>query len=131
MELVICLGVAISVFILVIVCIVGLVSAPTPILLGILLVGVMVTQKSINKLTEPEINLMDERDKNRVEKVEVAPQPTFSEKDDQKETMKSIMVYRGSNYEPSVHSDKTKKTKETATIQYRGVKLNHKQEKTV
>lgn len=129
MELVICFGLAISAFILLIVCIIGLVSAPTPILLCILVAGVMLTQKSINKFTEPEINIMDDQDKSRVEKVEVASNPTFAD-ENETEIMKS-MVYRGSNYKPTINSEKVKNTKTTVTIQYRGVKLNRQQEKTV
>jgi hypothetical protein len=121
MELIVCFGLAVSIFVLLIVCIFGLVSAPTPILLGILLIGIILTQKSINKFTEPEINLMDERDKSKVEKVEIASQPTSPEKN-KKATMRS-MVYRGSNYKLNVNGNKAKNAKAKVTIKYRGVKL--------
>lgn len=71
MELIICFGLAVSVFSLVIALIVGLVSAPTPILLGILVIGMMFTQKSIDKLTSPDTAFMEEKDREKIEKVEV------------------------------------------------------------
>lgn len=63
MELITCLVLAVSAFALLITSIIGLVSAPTPILLGILLGGMLFTQKSINKLTEVDVNLMEEKNK--------------------------------------------------------------------
>lgn len=71
MELIICFGLAVSLFSLLIALIVGLVSAPTPILLGILVIGMMFTQKSIDKLTSPDTIFMEEKDREKIEKVEV------------------------------------------------------------
>ena len=106
MELIICLVLAVSAFIALITCIVGLVSAPTPILLSILVMGMLFTQKSIAKFNEPPI-IMDDRDKNKIEKVEIASHtPTgnmteiatnIEEIEDIKDK-KASMTYRGFHY---------------------------------
>ncbi|MGY6530333.1 MAG: hypothetical protein ACXITR_10430 [Cyanobacterium sp.] len=115
MELIICFALAVSVFSLVIALIVGLVSAPTPILLGILIVGMMFTQKSIDKLTTSDANVMEGKDKERVEKVEL-------EKSEGNGLFKS-MIYRGSNYNSSPNQIALNISKKD--IQYRGVKSHN------
>ena len=96
MELILCFGVAISAFIVAIVCIVGLINAPTPILLCILVAGIMLTQKSINNLNEPNALLIDEAEQNKIEKVEMMKQDNQDQVDEQKKL--ATMVYRGSHY---------------------------------
>jgi len=126
MELIVCFGLAVSVFAMVIGLIVGLVSAPTPILLGILVAGMMLTQKSIDKFTATDVALMDEKDKDKIEKVEVNP----SELDD-KNILKS-MVYRGFNYNSRNHIDpKVAPYYAPKEIQYRGAKLSPKNSEIV
>ncbi|MBE9222305.1 hypothetical protein IQ215_06305 [Cyanobacterium stanieri LEGE 03274] len=121
MELIICFGLAVSVFSLVIALIVGLISAPTPILLGILIVGMMFTQKSIDKLTtNADINLVEEKDKDTIEKVEV--------KNNQGNGLFKGMIYRGLNYNSS-HQIALNIPKKN--IQYRGVKTDNKPSDTV
>ncbi len=127
MELVICFSLAISAFILVISFVVGLVSAPTPILVGILVLGMMLTQKSINKFKIPEVNL-EERNKNKIESVEVAinaddqlvVEPSQLEINTKK-TLTS-MTYRGFNYQRSPNLDKANPPKSKFQVQYRGIK---------
>ena len=60
MELILFFSLVFSIFIGLIVCIVGLVNAPTPILLGILVGGVVLTQKSIDKLTSDNMISIDD-----------------------------------------------------------------------
>lgn len=96
MELIICFLAVISVFAVLIVSVVGLVNAPTPILLVILVAGMMLTQKSINKFNQPEVNFIDDRQRNGIEKVEIN-----STDNDKEKTILSVnksMVYRGSSY---------------------------------
>ncbi|WP_069790916.1 hypothetical protein A5482_014040 [Cyanobacterium sp. IPPAS B-1200] len=114
MELIICFGLAVSVFSLVIALIVGLVSAPTPILLGILVIGMMFTQKSIDKLTTSDTNVVEEKNREKIEKVEL-------EKTEGNGLFRS-MIYRGSNYNSP---EQTALNIPKKNIQYRGVKSNH------
>jgi hypothetical protein len=126
MELIVCFGLAVSVFAVVIGLIVGLVSAPTPILLGILVAGMMLTQKSIDNFTATDVALMDEKDKDKIEKVEMNPSEL-----DHKNILKS-MVYRGLNYNAPTHIDqKIVPHYSSKEIQYRGVKSSHKNSEIV
>jgi hypothetical protein len=122
MELITCLVLAVSAFALLITSIIGLVSAPTPILLAILVGGMLVTQKSINKLTEVDINLMEEKNKNRIEKVDIAFKDVVDE--DKQKTDKS-MIYRGFNYNPTANSDKTTNYKPNRITHYRGAVIDN------
>lgn len=123
MELVICFGFAVSTFILVILSIIGLVNAPTPILLCILICGVMITQRTINRLAEPEINLREDKDK-----VELL-QDHISTKS-KKEIAKS-MVYRGSHYISSTKGKSANHLSQSKKLKYRGVELNSQKVKNV
>ena len=91
MELILFFGLVISAFVVTIVCIVGLVNAPTPILLCILVAGIMVTQKSIDNFNESNASGLNDR-RNQIEEVEIA--------DNKGENQKDLvsMIYRGSNY---------------------------------
>lgn len=122
MELVICFGLAISVFTLIILSVVGLISAPTPILLGILIFGVMLTQKSINGLAEPKIIV--EEDQDNIELVEKNPVSS------NKKEIADSMVYRGSHYVNQAKINYVSHQK-VEKLKYRGVELNNTQEKQV
>lgn len=91
MELIICFGLAVSVFAFVIALIVGLVSAPTPLLLGILVIGLLFTQKSIDSLTAPSTAIYEEKEQEKIEKV--AYKQAKGE-----QNMVKFMTYRGSHY---------------------------------
>ena len=120
MELVVCFGLAVSAFILLVVGIIGLVSAPTPILVVILITGVVLTQKSINKSTEADFNLVEDKDK--TEQVEIASVDDSVMQE--REKIKS-MTYRGKSYHLHHKSDRTNNHRTEVTIQYRGAKLVH------
>ncbi|BAQ60226.1 hypothetical protein GM3708_632 [Geminocystis sp. NIES-3708] len=128
MELITCLVLAVSAFALLITSIIGLVSAPTPILLGILLGGMLFTQKSINKLTEVDVNLMEEKNKNKVEKVEIASKDIIHE--DQQKTKKSL-IYRGFNYSTTNNEDKTLNYKPSRLTHYRGAVIDKNRKEVV
>jgi hypothetical protein len=128
MELITCLAFAVSAFILIIASIVGLVSAPTPILLVILLGGMLLTQKSINKLAEFGVNSMEERNRNTVEKVEIASKDTVNQ--DHRENTKS-MTYRGFNYNRIVKSEKTPNYKPGRLTHYRGAVIDNSKKEIV
>ena len=117
MELVICLGVAISAFILIILAVVGLISAPTPILLGILIFGFIITQKSIDSLAEPEFSVMEEKDK-----VELLHNNILTK--NPKDTGKS-MVYRGSHYISTTNVNSISQAHKSQRLKYRGVELTN------
>ena len=119
MELIICLLAVVSAFTALIISVVGLVNAPTPILLGILVAGMMLTQKSISKLNQPEVNITEDRQKNRIEKVAI------NSGNEEKEKTIQSMVYRGSNYNRNSALDKVFSSKNKGVTQYRGVKINH------
>lgn len=125
MELIICFVAVTSVFIALIISVVGLINAPTPILLVILVAGMMLTQKSINKFNEPEVNLSENREKNRIERVAVNQDLNGKDK-----TMQSL-VYRGSNYNRTSPLDKLFTFKNKGVTQYRGVKINHSEKEIV
>ncbi|MBL1210133.1 hypothetical protein [Geminocystis sp. GBBB08] len=128
MELIVCLVLAVSAFALLITSIIGLVSAPTPILLAILIGGIMFTQKSINKLTEVDINLMEERDKNRIEKVEIASLEVVNEN---QPTITKSMTYRGFNYNRTANSDKSPIYKSSGVTHYRGAVVDNSKKEIV
>ncbi len=131
MELILCFGLAISMFALFIVFVVGLISAPSPVLVVILIAGILLTQKSIDtKFNAPEINLAD-KEKNRVESVEVAIQnknediielKDVQQLNDKKQKTLKTMSYRGFNYPVSAKSEKMTVNKSKRTLQYRGRK---------
>lgn len=131
MEFVLCFALAVSVFILLITTVVGIVSAPTPILIAILVAGMMLTQKSINKFKVPDVKLED-RDKNKIEKVEIAinlQNQLQMQQNQEVEMPKSgtAMTYRGFNYHRSSNLDKNVTNKNKVNFQYRGVKVNNSQ----
>lgn len=128
MELITCLALAVSAFALLITSIIGLVSAPTPILLAILLGGMLFTQKSINKLTEVDVNLMEEKNKNRVEKVEIASKDLVGE--DQQKNKKSL-IYRGFNYTATNSEDKAVNYKPSRLTHYRGTVIDKNRKEVV
>ena len=127
MELIMCFALAVSAFVLIITAIVGLVSAPTPVLLAILVAGMMLTQKSINKFKVPEIKL-EERGKNEIESVTMAldADQVIAEKNQEIKPQKPLtsMTYRGFHYRRIPHLDKTISVKTKPDLQYRGVKAS-------
>lgn len=128
MELITCLVLAVSAFALLITSIIGLFSAPTPILLAILVGGVLLTQKSINKLTQVDVNLMEEINKNRVEKVEIASKDVVNE---DKQKIDKSMIYRGFNYNSMANADKTPNYKPSRVTHYRGAVINNSRKEIV
>jgi cobalamin biosynthesis protein CobD/CbiB len=128
MELITCLVLAVCAFVLLVTSIIGLVSAPTPILLAILVGGVLFTQKSIDKLTEVSVNLMEERNKNRIEKVDIAFKDVVDE--DKQKTDKS-MIYRGFNYNRTANGDKTPNYKPSRITHYRGAVIDNRRKDIV
>jgi hypothetical protein len=128
MELITCLVLAVSAFALLITSIIGLVSAPIPILLAILVGGMLVTQKSINKLTEVDVNLMEEKNKSRIEKVDIAFKDVVDE--DKQKTNKS-MIYRGFNYNTTANADKTPNYKPSRITHYRGAVIDNRRKDIV
>jgi hypothetical protein len=126
MELIIYLVVAFAAFAAILTFVVGLVSAPTPILVTILILGLMLTQKSINKLNESEVNLGENRDKEKIESVEVAANvPETGIKTEQIEPSKA-MTYRGYTYKKKQKLDKNQSTHPQikTEIKYRGASLS-------
>jgi hypothetical protein len=133
MELIICLVLAVSAFVAVITFIVGLVSAPTPILLAILATGMLLTQKSITKFTEPNI-ITEDRDKNRIEKVEIASIknieiPNIINKSEiisteNAQEKKSSMTYRGFHYNRLKYNRLKSFDSKPSQVTYRGVRSN-------
>lgn len=133
MELIICLVLAVSAFVAVITCIVGLVSAPTPILLAILATGILLTQKSITKFTEPTM-IMEDRDKSRIEKVEIASNKSIdipnlinsSERipTENAQDKKSSMTYRGFHYNRLKYNRLKNVDSKQSQVTYRGAKIN-------
>ena len=136
MELIVCLGLAISGFVLLIGFFIGLFSAPTPILVVILITGILITEKSINnQFQTPEINL-EEREKNRVESLEVAVSvdtkideisTEVQQAQPKKDKSLMSMSYRGFNYMRSPQLDKvtSKAKKNKSELQYRGRKTKN------
>lgn len=116
MELIICFALAVSAFVTLIALIVGLICAPTPILVGILVTGMLLTQKSISKFTQETINVMEEKDKTKIEKVNVV---SNTPKDAQKI---ASMTYRGYNYQRLPNTDKPSVKKNE--VIYRGAKIS-------
>lgn len=133
MELIICLVLAVSAFVAAITCIVGLVSAPTPILLAILATGLLLTQKSITKFTEPNL-VMEDGDRNRMEKVEIASNndidiPNIMNKSETIATenaqqKKSSMTYRGFHYNRLKYNRLKTFDSKQSQVTYRGAKIN-------
>ena len=126
MEFIIYLVLAFAAFIGVVGFVVGLFSAPTPILAIILIVGLILTQKSINKFTESKVNLFEDEDKNNIENVEVAA--ANSETNTEPVNPLKSLIYRGSNYNRNTHADKSSVNTTKAQIKYRGAtaSVNHK-----
>jgi hypothetical protein len=133
MELIICLVLAVSAFVGVITCIVGLVSAPTPILLAILATGMLLTQKSITKFTEPNI-ITEDKHKNTIEKVDIASNKSIdiSNSINSSETIptentqdkKSSMTYRGFHYNRLKYNRLNSFDSKQSQVTYRGVRSN-------
>ncbi len=112
MELIICLAVVLSVFLVLVVGIVGLVNAPTPVLLVILVAGLLLTQKSIDSVTAGEDILVREEDKNRIEQVHTQSGNLGN---------KTTLIYRGINYNGGKTDKKLAQKK--GDLHYRGVKI--------
>ena len=126
MEFIIYLVLAFAAFIGVVGFVVGLFSAPTPILATILIVGLILTQKSINKFTESQSNLFEDEDKNNIENLEVAA--ANSETNPEQVNPLKSLIYRGSNYKRNTHTDKSSLNTTKTQIKYRGAtaSVNHK-----
>ncbi|HIK36799.1 MAG: DUF4278 domain-containing protein [Geminocystis sp.] len=112
MELIICLTVVLSVFLVLVVGIIGLINAPTPVLLVILAAGLLLTQKSIDSVTAGEDILIKEEDKNRIEQVQTQSGNLGG---------KSTLIYRGINYNNGVRGNR--RVAQFKGLQYRGVKI--------
>lgn len=131
MELIICLVLAVSAFVAAITCIVGLVSAPTPILLAILATGMLLTQKSITKFNEPNIIL---EGKDRVEKVQIASNKSIDIPNiinsseiiptENAQEKKSSMTYRGFHYNRLKYNRLKTFDLKQSQVTYRGAKSN-------
>ena len=128
MELMIYLVLALAAFGGVVALVVGLVSAPTPVLVTILIIGLILTQKSINKFTQPKINLFEDEDKNNRERIEVALANSETEANPEQVNPLKSMTYRGFNYNRHPHLDKSSIHTSKTKIKYRGltVSLNNK-----
>ncbi len=120
MELIIYLVLAFAAFLGIVAFVVGLFSAPTPVLATILVVGLILTQKSINKFTQSKINLFEDEDKNKIENVEVAVANPETEADTEQINPLKSMTYRGSNYNRNTYSDKSSVHTSKTQIKYRG-----------
>jgi hypothetical protein len=126
MELIMYLILAVGCFVGIFAFVVGLVSAPTPILVTILIVGLLITQKSINQLNESEIMEWKNQDQEKIESMQIADNSL--EKDGKKYKIDSpeTMTYRGNTYnkianlKQNQHSHPQKK----AEIKYRGVSIS-------
>lgn len=138
MELIICLVLAVSAFVAVITCIVGLVSAPTPILLAILATGMLLTQKSITKFNETII-IMEDGD--RVEKVQIASRKNIDTPNiinsseiiptENAQEKKSSLTYRGFHYNRLKYNRLKTSDSKQVEVTYRGVKSNFNQKTVV
>lgn len=129
MELAVCLGFALVVFIGVLTFVIGLISAPTPLLVIILIFGLMLTQKSINKFSESNINLLEERDKDKIETVEIAVDSSKTEIIKETENQVSNeMRYRGFHYQKTqrVTEELLIKPKVKTGTKYRGISIFEK-----
>lgn len=133
MELIICLVLAVSAFVVAITCIVGLVSAPTPILLAILATGMFLTQKSITKFTEPII-ISEEQDKNSIEKVQIVSNKSITIPNtvnsseiislENSQDKKSSMTYRGFHYNRLKYNRLKTTDSKQSLVTYRGARIN-------
>ena len=123
MELIICFAFAVSIFISIILGVIGLVNAPTPLLACILILGIMITQKSIDGLAESEINLTENKDKTELVKENRVTS-------DAKETTKS-MVYRGSHYVAQAHINSNNHAPKLNKLKYRGIEVENTEERNV
>jgi hypothetical protein len=116
MELIIYLVSAVSVFFGVIAFVVGLVSAPTSVLVTILAVGLILTQKLINRFAEPKKATV------LAEKVTVDLSIPVNEVKNEPVLPQSGLTYRGFHYQHK-NSDQSSLHKSQTKIKYRGLPL--------
>jgi hypothetical protein len=128
MELITCLVLSVSAFALLITTIIGLVSAPTPILLAILVGGILVTQKSINMFTDVDVSLTEDKNKNKIEKVDIASKNVISE---DKQKIQKSMTYRGFDYNVASGSEKISHQKPSRLTHYRGAIIDKSRKEIV
>ncbi len=114
MELILYLVLAFSAFALAVSLLVGLFSASTPILLAILVVGILLVQKSINTF-------------NTTQESPAAKTPikTVDNQSDINNSDNKAMSYRGSNYTSNtqVNTKVVSNSHPKKVIQYRGAKI--------
>lgn len=126
MELIIYLVLAFSAFAGTVALIIGLVSAPPPILVTILILGLMLTQKSISKFNESKVSLFQDGNKAKIESVELAL--TNEKTEITKEQIKNLnsRTYRGYSYHKKEQLDQEKSSNHpTKTeIKYRGASFS-------
>lgn len=127
MELIVYLTLALVAFSSFLLFVIGLVSAPTPILITILVFGLVLTERSINKLDESNTDLFTNKDKNKIEKVELTSKDAKTETDIKAEKVELLksMTYRGYSYDKKPQN-KSVSRKPKNDIKYRGANLSDK-----
>jgi hypothetical protein len=133
MELIIWLMLAIAAFGTLITFVVGLVSAPTSVLMIILIAGLFLTQKSINKFGENKVSF-DDKQTNNIENVEfilntpkTATVLPNSETEFQLPQINSrkFLTYRGFNYNKNGNLKSSPLHKNSNPITYRGLPVSN------
>lgn len=121
MELILYLVLAFSIFGLAVILLLGLFSASTPILLAILVVGILLVQKSINTFNNSQDPVTE---KEKIQKVEKTQIKTTNNQGDINSENKA-MSYRGSNYTSNtqVNTKVVSNSPPKKVIQYRGAKI--------
>jgi hypothetical protein len=121
MELIIYLVLAVSGFCAVIGFIIGLISAPTSVLVTILVVGLIFTQKLINYFAESKVSILEAKDNEKREKVEeITLSNPIKEVKKEQNSVKTDLTYRGSHYKHK-NLDKSPLHKTLTQIKYRGL----------
>ncbi len=116
MELIIYLVSAVSIFVGVIAFVVGLVSAPTSVLVTILAVGLILSQQLINRFAEPKKATV------LAEKVKVDLTNPVTELKNEQPLTPAGLTYRGFHYKHK-NSDQSSLHKTLTQIKYRGLPL--------
>jgi hypothetical protein len=129
MELIMYLTLAVGCFVGIFTFVVGLVSAPTPILVTILVVGLLITQKSINQLNESEIMEWQNQDQEKIESMQIADNSLEKDGKIYKIDSPETMTYRGHTYNKIANSKQNQHShpQKKAEIKYRGVSISDHQ----
>lgn len=121
MVLFIYLLLAIASFATLITVIIGLVSASTPVLLGILVIGLIVTQKLMTKFAQPDIEILEATNIQVEKNIELTLNQTKTTIKDIKKNSKKLLTYRGFNYQKKRKRDTSSLPKSLTQIKYRGL----------